>query len=160
MSVELILLLTTAVLAVVAVTAAVVAVRAARRVRVPAPVAAAPDRPERVDLPGSAVDLVARPVSPSPARVVEGRIVVSPTSEQVVATALSRPATRLSVWAHGVSHALRPESRDRISGLMRREYRRRRRLRARAARQAARQAVLDTPPPISWLGDGPDRAAG
>ena len=63
---------------------------------------------------------------------------VTPTEEQVVATALGRPAARLSIYAAGLAHALRPESRDRIVALMRREYRHRRRVRQRIARRAAR----------------------
>jgi hypothetical protein len=83
-------------------------------------------------------------------RVVQGRLVVPPTQQQVLATALGRPGVRLSVFAHGLSHALRPESRDRILGLMRREYRRRRRERLQASRRAAR-AATPTRPADTWI---------
>lgn len=73
-------------------------------------------------------------------KVVEGRVIVPPTQAQVVRTALGRPGVRLSVLAHGLARALRPENRDRISALMRREYRHRRRQRLQAARQAIRTA--------------------
>ncbi|MCO7240939.1 hypothetical protein, partial [Aeromicrobium sp. CnD17-E] len=89
-------------------------------------------------------------------RVVEGRVVVPPTQDQVVAATLSRPQVRLAVVAEGLAHALRPESRDRISALVRREYRGRRRERLRAGRRAARAAhasALPTAPADQWLGE-------
>jgi hypothetical protein len=73
-------------------------------------------------------------------RVVHGRVIVPPTQAQVVRTALGRPGVRLSILAHGLARALRPENRDRIVSLMRREYRHRRRERLRAGRQAVRMA--------------------
>lgn len=176
----------TAVLAVVALVAAVVTVRVARsaardraelRVELEARRAGderqAQDRAARlaadalvpvpydprVDRRGEVGDLVVRPSPGAPAqtRVVDGQVFVVPSQHDVVATALSRPATRVSVLIHGLAHALRPESRDRISALMRREYTRRRRERQRAARQAAR---LHTPsaapnPGTAWV-SGPD----
>lgn len=147
MSIEAVLLLATALLAVVAVSAAVVAVRAVRRLdRVPAPV------PEK--LPAT----VEEPSQPAavPVRIVEGRVIVMPTEQQVVATALGRPAARVSVYASGLAHALRPESRDRIVALMRREYRHRRRTRQRVARRAARAVPSDAlRRDDSWLGSEP-----
>jgi hypothetical protein len=151
MSAELWILVATAVLAVVAISAAVIAVRAARRVALPAQVPADP--------------VVARPTTDlavlDPAahvndgelepRIAEGRLVVPPSQQQVVNTALGRPGVRLSILAHGLAHALRAESRDRITALMRREYRRRRRERLQAGRRAVR-AGRPTPPSDQWLG--------
>lgn len=160
MSSEVLLLVATAVLAVVAVTAAVIAVRATRgldRAR------AATDRPAREDTPpvgGPGTDLVRldpadTPVQQPVVRIVEGRVVASPTQEQVVATALGRPAARASIYAAGLAHALRPESRDRIQAIVRREFRRRRRLRQRVARRAARQIPSRAlHPDETWLSGG------
>ncbi len=146
MSAELVILVSTAVLAVVALGAAVIAVRAVRTLR---------ETPVSTPV-STEVALVERPATPrAPAalapRVVEGRLIVPPTQQQVVATALGRPGVRLSVFAHGVAHALRPESRDRILAMMRREYRRRRRERLLAGRRAAR-ATRPAAPQDSWLG--------
>jgi hypothetical protein len=80
-------------------------------------------------------------------RAVEGRVIVPPTGQQVVGAALSRPHVRLAVVLHGLTYALRPESRDRITSLMRREYRRRRRERLAAGRRAVRAAH---PAPADW----------
>jgi hypothetical protein len=71
-----------------------------------------------------------------------GGSVVVPTTAQVVDATLGRPLVRAATLTHGLRRALRPESRDRISGLVRREFRRRRRLRMRAGRRAARLAVV------------------
>lgn len=150
MSAEVLILVATAVLAVVAISAAVIAVRAARRIaaaqQAPAPPAERPSTelvtldplPERRD----------EAVAP---RVVKGRLIVPPSEQQIVNTALGRPGVRLSILAHGVAHALRPESRDRITAMMRREYRRRRRERLQAGRRAVR-AGRPTPPSDQWLG--------
>lgn len=145
------ILVATAVLAVVAIGAAVVAVMAVRRLgRAQQSVPATPE----TTTPGADVAVrdpaVHRPVvtilpPELEPRVVDGRLVVPPTQQQVVQAALGRPGVRLSILAHGVAHALRAESRDRISALMRREYRRRRRERQRAARRAARLATPATP---------------
>ncbi|MCW2841200.1 MAG: hypothetical protein JWR55_2683 [Aeromicrobium sp.] len=154
MSVEVLILVVTAVLAVVAIGAAVVAVRAARRIAQP------PARPVEEPVTRRPATVVVREPSPGVAppagqelepRVVEGRLVVPPTQEQVVQTALGRPGVRLSVFVHGAAYALRAESRDRIAALMRREYRRRRRERLQAGRRAVRSAQ---PPAASdeWLG--------
>ena len=146
MSAELVILVSTAVLAVVALGAAVISVRAVRTLR-EAPVAT----PVSTE-----VALVEPPTTPRvptalEPRVIEGRLIVPPTQQQVVATALGRPGVRASVFAHGLRHALRPESRDRILAMMRREYRRRRRERLQAGRSAAR-ATRPSAPQDSWLG--------
>lgn len=157
MSVQLAMLVATAVLAVVAVAAAVVAVRALRQAK-----ALADREPASVGEPVSTVlepVLVTEPEGEREpelevVRVVEGRVIVQPTHDQVVAASMTRPAVRLNIVAAGVAHALRPESRDRILGLMRREYRARKRARQRAARAAAR-ATNGPPPPAGgrgWVG--------
>ena len=143
MPTDVLLLSVTALLAVLALAAAVVAVRAARRstgsdrteVATPPP-AVAPDR-----LPAATMLVPLdddndwrRPVH------VNGRVVVPPTGQQVVGAALSRPQVRLAILLHGLTYALRPESRDRITALMRREYRRRRSERLAAGRRAVRAA--------------------
>lgn len=156
MSVELWILIATAVLAAVAITAAVVALRAARRIAAAIPPHRLDSATEPAPLrPSSAIAIAYRqpPTRPNELmpRLVEDRLVVPPTEQQVVATAMGRPAVRLSILAHGVAHALRPESRDRITGLMRREYRRRRRERLQAGRRAVR-AARPTPPSDQWLG--------
>lgn len=156
MSAALWILVSTAVLAVVAISAAVVAVRAARRVAAPpspvAPAAAPEPAPEPA---GSSTELAVFGQPPTPdvlaPRIVEGRVIVPPNEHQVVTTAMGRPAVRLSILAHGLSHALRPESRDRIVGLMRREVRRRRRERLQAGRRAAR-AARPSQGSDQWLG--------
>lgn len=158
MSAELWILTATAVLAAVAIIAALVAVRAVRqlgrttRPDVSPPLAAA--EPEAVRRPTDLV--IHEPVATSPSdvlepRVVEGRLIVPPSQQQVVQTALGRPGVRLSMLAHGLAHALRPESRDRIAALMRREYRRRRRERLQAGRRAVR-AARPSNPSDQWLG--------
>jgi len=155
MSDELWILVSTAVLAVVALGAAFISVRAVRTLReapMVSPVSndlAGPRKREvpPVERPTTVTAQAPAALAPS---VTEGRLIVAPSQQQVVATALGRPGVRLSVLAHGMAHALRPESRDRILGLMRREYRRRRRERLRAGRRAARAA--DPPAPSdSWL---------
>lgn len=147
MSADVWILVSTAVLAVVAVGAAIIAVRAVQQVRTATP-------PQRPDQPSTDLAVI-EPRSPVPAtlapRVVQGRLVVPPTQQQVLATALGRPGVRLSVFAHGISHALRPESRDHILGMMRREYRRRRRERLQAGRRAAR-AANPSRPADTWIG--------
>ena len=156
MSAEVLILVATAVLAVVAICAAVIAVRAVRRVSVVA--SQSPGVPPTREAPSPAPDVVvheAAVVTTLPAelepRVVEGRLVVPPTQHQVVQAALGRPGVRLSIVLHGVTHALRAESRDRISALMRREFRRRRRERLQAGRRAVR-STRPTPPSDQWLG--------
>jgi hypothetical protein len=159
MSTELWILVATSVVTVVAIGAALVAVRAVRRLdaatRAPAlvreaePPVAEPDaRP--------VTDLVVLDAHESlEPRTVEGRLVVPPTQQQVVQTALGRPGVRLSIFVHGAAHALRAESRDRIAAVMRREFRRRRRERLQAGRRAVR-ATRPAPPrpsaPDEWVG--------
>jgi len=152
MSAEAWILVATAALAVVAICAAVVAVRAVRRLsRAPQAVMV------QTETVRASTDIVihdAPRVDPVPGlepRIVEGRLVVPPTQQQVVQAVLGRPGVRLSVFVHGAAHALRAESRDRIAALMRREYRRRRRERLQAGRRAVR-AARPTPPSDQWLG--------
>lgn len=156
MSTEVVLLIATAVLALVALAAAMVAVRALRQLR-------QVSAPEPAEL---HVSPLPSPVSPAkratqrepdpPAevvRVVEGRVIVQPTQAQVVAATMTRPSVRLGILLTGIAHALRPESRDRITALMRREYRDRRRARQRAGRAAAK--ATNGPPPNpheGWVG--------
>lgn len=142
MSSEQIQLVMTAVLAVVALGAAFVAVRAARRTRVqPAPTPESPDATStEVALVEQSAPVERREPETAVARIVEGRVIIAPTSRQVVNATLGKPLVRVSVISHGLAHALRPESRDRILALMRREFQSRRRQRKRAARQAARLA--------------------
>lgn len=163
MPLDVAILVATAVLAVVAVSAAVVAVRAARRIPRPQTV----PRSEPVTEPTSGLPVVvppraAEPAGPAPARIVEGRVVVVPTAEQVAVAALTRPSVRLATLSHGLAYALRPESRDRIVALMRREYRQRRRERLRAGRQAARAAhrAPSAEPNEHWLGELPAGSGG
>ncbi len=150
MPTDVLLLVVTALLAVVAVGAAVVAVRAARSGPTERLLPTARSGPTASSAlvpfdPDIRVDVV--PVRPQSlvAREIEGRVVVPPTRQQVVNTALSRPQVRLGILVHGLSHALRMESRDRILALMRREYRRRRRERLTAGRRAVRAAHPQTP---------------
>jgi len=146
MSPQVAILLATAVLAVVAVSAALVAVRALREVKA---IREAPASAEIDVLPVDPGVSRAEPQSqrepePEPApeaevvRVVEGRVIVQPSQDQIVAATMTRLSVRLGILASGVAHALRPESRDRITALMRREYRSRKRSRQRAARAAGR----------------------
>ncbi|CAN5421389.1 hypothetical protein BH09ACT10_BH09ACT10_09890 [soil metagenome] len=69
--------------------------------------------------------------------VVEGKVLVQPSPQQIRAAIVGRPLVRLNVVVVGMAHALRPESRDRIRGLMRREFRARKKQRRQAARRAA-----------------------
>lgn len=154
MSVELWILAATSVVAVVAIGAALVALRAVRRLEAAAPAPEAtvpgvttPVAPE--SRPITEVVVIDRPDALEP-RIIEGRLIVPPTQEQVVRTALGRPGVRLSVVAHGLAHALRAESRDRITAMMRREYRRRRRERLQAGRRAVRD-TRPTQPSDEWL---------
>lgn len=157
MSAELWILTATAVLAVVAIGAAVIAVRAVRQVARTQAAPAQPDPIDEIATPRTTSTVIAMRDEPEllddrlEPRIVEGRLIVPPTQQQVVRTALGRPGVRLSVVAHGMAHALRAESRDRISALMRREYRRRRRERLQAGRRAVRSA-RPSAPSDQWLG--------
>lgn len=168
MSSEQILLAMTAVLAVVALAAAFIAVRAARRIQPAAEFSAGSPQPASTeivcapqDAPMAWADEVAVP------KIVDGRVIVPPTTRQIVDATMGKPLVRVSVLSHGVAHALRPESRDRIVAMMRREFRSRRRQRKLAAKQAARLAnptpprMVDRPAPHvaisseAWLGELP-----
>jgi hypothetical protein len=160
---DVVMLSVTAVLAVTALVAALVAVRAARgSTSVEAPEAAPPGAsatPARLPrttalVPVEVDDRVVQVLAP---RQVEGRVIVPPTGQQVVGAALSRPHVRLAILIHGLTYALRPESRDRITSMMRREYRRRRRERLAAGRRAVRTARPSTDAWMaeSWIGELP-----
>lgn len=82
----------------------------------------------------------------------DGRTIVLPSSEQVVHATMGRPLVRGAALSYGLAHALRPESRDRIRGMVRREFRRRRKMRLQAGRRAARGAPVDVPTAQAWLG--------
>jgi len=171
MTVETLLLATTTLTALVAVVVAVVAVRAVRRLERQASESVVEvatnrggtSRGEAVGDSKPPVDVVSRVAVPAPTstaelgpaelapRVVQGRVVVPPTQAQVLRTALGRPGVRLSILAHGLARALRPENRDRIVSLMRREFRHRRRERLSAGRQAVRMARPTSAPSTERL---------
>lgn len=164
MPTDVLMLSVTALLAVVALVAAAVAVRAARRTSAVEEVEGAPGtplaepaaRPQAAELVPFEAEEVA-PHLPAPHRV-DGRVIVPPSEQQVVAAALSRPQVRLAIVLHGLVYALRPESRDRITALMRREYRRRRRERLAAGRRAVREAhpaPADDWTTKPWIGELP-----
>lgn len=139
------MLVATALLAAVSLAAAFVAIRAVRQVR-SAVVAPTEDTSAQVvaEEPSVTGEVeLAQPQAPTH-RIVEGRVIVQPTREQVIGAAMTRPGVRLSVYLHGVAHALRPESRDRLRGIMRREYRARRRARLKAGRRAVKAQNPDT----------------
>jgi hypothetical protein len=168
MTVEILLLVATALLALVAVVAAIVAIRSVRALKRSVEVSPGRKTPHPSETGGPNAEVSAfvavpnaevwvpagREVEPPTAlapRVVEGRVIVPPTQAQVVRTALGRPGVRLSVFAHGLARALRAENRDRIVSLMRREYRHRRRERLRAGRQAVRVARPTSAPSTERL---------
>lgn len=185
MPIDVLILAATAVLAVVAVGAAIVAVRASRRsalnrgpaeqVHLQESAASTSIRSEALrsgavrpaartepwqgpstQEPDSAVASAVQ----TPARIVDGRIIVPVSSQQLAAAALDRPAVRATLLARSVAHAMRSESRDRIVAIVRRSYRERRRARLRAGRHAARmahsRADLAVPSAAeSWLGELP-----
>lgn len=76
-----------------------------------------------------------------------GRRIAVPTTGQIVDATLGAPLVRAATLGHGLRRALRPESRDRIAGLMRREFRRRRKLRMKAGRRASRLSVVPAAAP-------------
>ena len=86
------------------------------------------------------------------ARVVDGEVVVTPTRSQVANAIMGQPRVRFAIWMTGITHALRPESRDRIVGMMRRDYRERRRFREQAARHAIRTAHSPSTRADEWTG--------
>lgn len=164
MSPELMLLSLTAVLAVIAVVAALVAVRASRRTQAPEPRRTPPPEKAAPAAPAPTDGIAPREPELQPVvQVIEGRVIVTPTTRQVVDATMNRPLVRISVISHGLAHALRPESRDKIVALMRREFQSRRRQRRRAARQAARVEHPAPAPAIdratvvteAWLGELP-----
>src|SRR5699024_1617731 len=57
-----------------------------------------------------------------PVITADGRRIALPSSEQVVRATMRRPLVRGAVLSHGLRHALRPENRDRIRALVRRDY--------------------------------------
>lgn len=145
MTVETLLLAATSLMALVAAIVAVVAVRAVRElsarqavVEVPTESASKPPLDVVSGVALRAPDPTTEDIPELAPRVVHGRVIVPPTQSQVVRTALGRPGVRLSIVAHGLARALRPENRDRIVALVRREYRHRRQERLRAGRQAIR----------------------
>ena len=161
MPTDVVMLSVTALLAVMALVAAVVAVRAARRSTAEQPEASpqvsavAPETlPRAVLVPLDDVDT--QRMAP---HHVEGRVIVPPTGQQVVGAALSRPHVRLAILLNGLTYALRAESRDRITALMRREYRRRRRERLAVGRRAVRAVRPSTDAWMAepWIGELPAR---
>lgn len=71
--------------------------------------------------------------------------VLVPRADEVWKATMERPVVRLAALSYGLRRALRPQSRDRIAALVRREFRRRRKIRARAGRMAARMAHVERP---------------
>lgn len=159
MPVDVTILVVTALVAVVAVVAAVVAVRALREVRrIDAERTGEPST-ELVEVDPEPVlpEQIGPASEPRPVQVVEGRVVAALSQQDLLEARLSRPLARISVYAHGIAHALRPESRDRITALMRREYKRRRALRLKVARRALRSVPSATfARPADWMGSGDD----
>jgi hypothetical protein len=101
------------------------------------PPVAEPDRlPEPVRTPTPVTDLVTRrdqqEVSPAPSQ------------QQIVTVTLAHPLVRVSAFAYGLRRALRPENRDRLQALVRRDLRRRHKIRRAAARRAARVVPIRT----------------
>jgi len=151
MTVETLLLAATTLIALVAVGAAVLALRAVRELKslhssaVEEPSSLQSSETGRTNaeiivspaMTNAEIFVPDRPAELAP-RVVHGRVIVPPTQAQVLRTALGRPGVRLSVFAHGLAHALRAENRDRIIALMRREFVHRRKQRLRAGKQAIR----------------------
>lgn len=85
----------------------------------------------------------------------DGRTIVMPTTERIVDATFGRPLVRGATLSYGLAHALRSQSRDRISSLVRREFRRRRKDRLRAGRRAVRTAQVQPAPPPGWLSTPP-----
>lgn len=143
MSIEHVLLVVTAVVALLALAVALLALRALARIK-SEQAAAEISRERQRRIEPVHPELVHLRPEPVPAhdepqvQVNEGQVVVRPTTNQIVATTMHHPLVRLNVLMVGLSHALRPESRDRIGSLMRREFRARKTARRKAARRAAR----------------------
>ena len=113
---------------------AIVLVRTRRRLE---DVYATVRRLEEAPPPAPTTELAVRPTQ------LEAATVVVPTSEEIRRAAMARPVVRAVALSYGLRRALRPESRDRVAALVRREFRRRRKLRLRAGRRAARLAQVD-----------------
>ena len=142
-----VLVMIAAILAVVSVSAAVVATRAVAQIRDLRQEPKAPALAEIDNLPAENGESLARPepLEEAEYKVVQGRVIVQPTQAQVVAATMTRPSIRVGIFMSGLAHALRPESRDRIRALIKREYLGRKRARQRAAKAAAR--AQNAPPP-------------
>jgi len=161
MSVEQILLVITAVVALVALAVATAALQRLRTItRRATTTEAAPPSPasgSTTPVPFSPPS-VRRAYEPLPAtreapnvEVVDGGVVVRPSNRQVVEATMGRPLVRLNIVLFGLTHALRPDSRDRLRSLMRREFRTRRTLRRKQARRAARLASGANSSAPAWL---------
>jgi len=87
--------------------------------------------------PAPTTDLAVRPTQ------LEAPPVLVPTSEEVRRAAMAQPVVRAIALSYGLRRALRPESRDRVAAVVRREFRRRRKIRLRAGRRAARFPRVD-----------------
>lgn len=85
--------------------------------------------------PTAELALQPRPYEPPP--------LILPSTDEVLRAALHRPLVRAVTVSYGLRRALRPESRDRIRGLMRREFHRRRKMRQRAGRRTARMTHME-----------------
>jgi len=159
MPVDVTILVVTALVAVVAVVAAVVAVRALREVRRIDAGRTAQPAETSTELVASGAQPIPAVSEPRPVQMVEGRVVATLSQQDLLEARLSRPLARISVYAHGIVHALRPESRDRITALMRREYRRRRAMRLKVARRALRSVPNEVlARPDDWMGSADDAA--
>jgi hypothetical protein len=113
------------------------AVALSRTRRSLAEMAATVQRLQDAPQPAPTTELALRPTQ------LEAASVVVPTPAEVRRAAMARPVVRIVALSYGLSRALRPESRDRIAAVMRREFRRRRKLRLRAGRRAARYARVE-----------------
>ena len=143
MSLEHILVLLACAIALISMVIAVIAVRIAKKT------AASGDgsetvvvqfEPEMLSEVGTAVELaqVEPTVATGEVQVLGNRVIVTPSSQQIVAATMGRPLVRLSVALSGLSYATRGEARDRIRRTMRAEYRARKNIRRRAAKRAAK----------------------
>lgn len=160
MSIEQVLLVVTASMALLALIVAVVALRALIRLKAQHP------RSEVTREPGAGLEparpeplhLRAEPIAEDDqphVEVTDGRVVVRPSNQQIVATTMHHPLVRLNMLTAGLAHALRPESRDRLRSLMRREFRARKTARRRAARRAARAVPAANSSAPLWISSEP-----
>jgi len=127
---------------------------AAAPVRAPAPAPVSPPPPAVDPAPppsapessGQAADVGPGELVPMPATYARPEPVIvasqQPTQQQIVAATLAHPLVRVSAFSYGVRRALRPENRDRLRALVRRDLRRRHKLR----RRAARMVPVSSPP--------------